>query len=535
MSFDSKVSSLSNCHEYAAFQGVLPDHRSVSAAGLWNLLGAVLRLLLSVAFAVFMARILGPAPFGVFAVALVWVGLGQLFADLGLGTALIQRAELVPGQLAFAFWAHVLNGGLLGVVLVALAPLLGDLFGMTESVGVIQGMALVFPVQALGLASQALLRRCLRFKAARMVELSAMILAYFGLGVPLALTGWGVWSLVMAHLAQALLHAVLLLLTVRPPVLATGLKSGASLMGFGLRVAACNGVNWCLRHAEILVLSRAFGSETLGWYHRTATLVSMPVQQLLQVIQPVELSVLARHQDDPERMRMGYGAALSLVAWISLPFLAGVAAAPEWVVLGLLGDAFEGAVPLATPLALAWAAHAIMAVAGPVLAAINQVGREIGVSVGVLALFVPALLWASQHEARTVVWIVFAAYALRCLLMTRWVIRCVNAGWVAWLQWLRPAAMMALLVATLTWVIQQAAPTVAPEWGVMLLLLVIVPVAGGVVGAVPQWFVPPVVVQWVKTTRHAKVDAVKHWIARAGVVEHRISRRDTEPQRRGED
>src|SRR3712207_9187046 len=70
------------------------------------------QMLAFVVFAI-LARLLGPIEFGLVSLAAVFVALGQLFVDEGLGDAVIQRASLTRRQLDTAFWATVVTGLLL--------------------------------------------------------------------------------------------------------------------------------------------------------------------------------------------------------------------------------------------------------------------------------------------------------------------------------------------------------------------------------------------------------------------------------------
>src|SRR5947208_14054947 len=87
-----------------------PELRSLVVSGVrWKVLSQVLLQLVSFASTLVLARLLTPRDFGLAADALVFGGLAFLFADLGLGAAIVQRKELTEADRSTAFWS---NGGL---------------------------------------------------------------------------------------------------------------------------------------------------------------------------------------------------------------------------------------------------------------------------------------------------------------------------------------------------------------------------------------------------------------------------------------
>src|SRR5690606_28810324 len=96
-----------------------PDLRDRAIGGvLWSAFGTALRVGMTLAAQIALARILGPEPFGLFAVALVVIALSSLFAEVGLAYGLIQKPEVGPRDIRFAFtWQVLLGLRALGVVL----------------------------------------------------------------------------------------------------------------------------------------------------------------------------------------------------------------------------------------------------------------------------------------------------------------------------------------------------------------------------------------------------------------------------------
>src|SRR5262245_39713324 len=87
--------------------GVLSDSevRVAARAGISKLLGPqALIAVFQLATLPILARLLTPEDFGLFSMAAVVVGVGNLLVDAGLLAAIVQRPTISPGQVSNAFW-----------------------------------------------------------------------------------------------------------------------------------------------------------------------------------------------------------------------------------------------------------------------------------------------------------------------------------------------------------------------------------------------------------------------------------------------
>ena len=79
----------------------------------WNYIGAFARSGSQFVIGIILARLLGPEPFGLVAVALLVISLGALIADFGLASALVQRKNVSREDIRFIFTIQLLVGAIL--------------------------------------------------------------------------------------------------------------------------------------------------------------------------------------------------------------------------------------------------------------------------------------------------------------------------------------------------------------------------------------------------------------------------------------
>ncbi len=136
----------------------------------WNFLGSFVRVFFQLGIAIALARVLGPEPFGLIAIAWLILGLGNLLADFGLSAALIQKATLNDREIRHAFTAQVFLGSSLTLITYAAAPSLATFFNREDATTVLRWMGLLFLLQAFGQTATALLRRDLNFKRVQLLQ-----------------------------------------------------------------------------------------------------------------------------------------------------------------------------------------------------------------------------------------------------------------------------------------------------------------------------------------------------------------------------
>jgi len=313
-----------------------------------------------------LARLLGPAEFGLMALAMVVVGLVALVQDSGISAALVQHRGALEQAAATAVTTTAVAGALLGGLVWLLAPAAAALLGEPALTDVVRALAVVCAVRGLGQAPRALLQRALRFRALAAVELSSTAV-YGAVGFALAWRGAGVWSLVGAQIASEIaLSAVAWTLSPRIALRDVDLGVARELVRFGRHVVAANLLSAVQTQLPALVVGKVLGTAPLGLYTVSHRWASLPVQGVTHVAGRVAYPALSRLRAEPERFADAYLAVLRTVVMVALPLAVGLALVAEPLVQVLYDARW---LPLATPLrilAFYGLAHAVAATTGEV-------------------------------------------------------------------------------------------------------------------------------------------------------------------------
>jgi O-antigen/teichoic acid export membrane protein len=173
-----------------------------------------------------LARLLGPATYGLMAIAWIVLGPAMIIADAGLGLALVQRQLLTSEAIRYCFCPQSMIGLVVAGILCAIAPFWAAFLAMPELENVLLALSSIVLVQAFGLTAVNLLRRCLDFRRLQLLQVAALLSSTLLVSLPLALAGMGVWSLVAGALMNVAIVAVYASALVRAePGMRTGLIS----------------------------------------------------------------------------------------------------------------------------------------------------------------------------------------------------------------------------------------------------------------------------------------------------------------------
>ncbi len=287
---------------------------------------------------VVLARLLEPASFGLVALASVFVLLGEMLVDQGFADAIVQRTKLGPAHKDCAFWASLVTGiGLTALFLLA-APGLAAAFDQPELAPILCWLSLALLIASLSRTQEALLRRDLAFKQIAAISLVSMAVGGV-VGLTMALTGFGVWSLVWQLLIQRLVQLPLLWrATGWHPRARFSPRHFRPLFSYGINVVGLNLLNFVNRQADDLLIGYFLGPTALGYYTIGYRLIRMLLDLVPYALLPVAFAALSKMQSNLARMREGLYEATRILALAMFPVFCGITVLAPQLIPALFGD-----------------------------------------------------------------------------------------------------------------------------------------------------------------------------------------------------
>jgi len=312
----------------------------------WTGLGQILRQIVQVAGSIALARLLVPDDFGLLGMAMFFVGIGQLFADFGIGSAIIHTRSDDRVVWSSCFWLNLGIGAVLALLVLIASPLIAAFFKRVDLVPLVAVLSLNLLLAAFQVIPSALLARDMRFadiaRAQVLGSLSGALLA-----VTLAWWGAGVWALVAQPIVGSTVGLLIMLRATHwRPHLEYSWPKVAPLARFSSALLATNLVGYANRNVDSLLVGRFLGPGPLGLYSMAIQLMVYPLQQVSSVIVRVLFPTLVQIRDDLPRLRAAYLRAVGGIALITFPMMGGLFAVADDFVAIVFGPDWADMAPV---------------------------------------------------------------------------------------------------------------------------------------------------------------------------------------------
>jgi O-antigen/teichoic acid export membrane protein len=321
-------------------------HR-IAASLLWLGSASLLGQVVSWLSTMLVIRLLSPDDYGLMAMAMLSIGCPLLIGDLGVGAVVIQSATLPESRLRALFGVSLLTYLAAALVIYHGASGVAWFFGDDRLIPLVQALSLCFVFVGFYALPQSLLARDMQFDRKATVDVLTAVVSS-AVSLTLALTGWGVWSLVAPVLVMHGFRAVGF--QILRPCLFVPVPSIGELRGsvrFGGWVTVDRLLWFGYSNVDVMIGGRALGGALLGAYSVALSLVSIPLDKVMSVVTEVSFAAFSRAQDDRELFQRGVLRALELVSFVAFPTFLGMAAvAPEAVGIFLGGRWTEAVLPM---------------------------------------------------------------------------------------------------------------------------------------------------------------------------------------------
>lgn len=355
----------------------------------WQVINVLGRMMLSfVVFAV-LARLLDPASFGLMSMTAVYVSFVALFAEQGLGTALIQRRELEPEHADTAFWFNLGTASTLCIGTLLFAGPVSRFLGEPNLAPLLRWSSLGLIVGASASIHMCLFVKEMDFRRPATRTLIAN-LSGGSVGVVLAFSGFGVWALVAQQLAATAAGAAFLWTAspYRPSLRFSG-RHLRELLGVSSSVFGTSLLWFASSRLDQLIIGRFAGPAALGMYVIAGKLPEIAKTFTHHPVAEVSLPALAKIQGDFPRMQNAIYRGMEINATISFAVFLGLAAIAPQLVPTIFGAKWAAASDLCALLSLYALVNALQVFFHPALLASGGAGKylllNVWHSVGVLA------------------------------------------------------------------------------------------------------------------------------------------------------
>jgi lipopolysaccharide exporter len=307
--------------------------------------------LLGLASTVFLVRFLTPRDFGIVAIAMLVVGMIEIFSETGQRLALIRHPAPTREHYDSAWTISILIGLALGTLIFAVAPVTMHYFHEAESVTVMHFLALRAVLGGFENIGVVMLRRNLNFS--RLFKYSIWVkLTSFVVTIPLAFVLRNYWALVFGIIMSQLASVVLsyVMHPYRPRICFAKVRE---LWSFSTWALFKHVGNYASARLDEFLVGGLFGAASMGRYNVSADIATAATNEINAPMIATLFPVMSTIQSQPDKLRALYLRSLYLSGLLCVSTSVGVAVSAREIVDVVLGYQWHSTEHLIIYLALA--------------------------------------------------------------------------------------------------------------------------------------------------------------------------------------
>ncbi len=342
----------------------------------WTVTKALSDQVFSLVIFIMLARLLTKEEIGIFAMVYVFSEVGRIIATGGL-VQLIARAKKIDNlQINTIFWTNMAIAFVYVGLIWILAPVLANLLNQPGLTDPLRILSLALPINALGASHFALRLREFGHKTVAVRSILAGIIGGTT-AVAAAMSGWGIWSLVVQRCVTETVSTILAWASYRwVPGLQFDWSQAKQNFAFSSNLTIAQLIFLMLVRIQDLLIGASLGAAAVGVYRVAWRSTEMFAAAAIQPFSAVGLQIYSRLQDNPVAMKQAYKAMLGICAALSFPALVGFGViAPDLVPL-VFGWKWQAAGDLAQVFAFMAIPYTLNFFASPVLSAVGNTKRQ---------------------------------------------------------------------------------------------------------------------------------------------------------------
>src|ERR1700730_8771322 len=358
----------------------------------WTLIDAAGGQVLSLLAFLVLARLLVPQDYGVVALATSILAIPRVLLNEVLAAALIQRDDLQDGHINAAFWANLGLAGVFIVLAQIAAGWIAETTGEPLVGPAVRWLSLSLIATALTSIVGAIYRRKFHYSTFALRTLIATASAAI-VGVGMAFFGYGVWSLIVSQIVQAVTGAWVMWigLTWRPRF-EFSFAAFRTLYKFASHVMAGNALRFATDRIDQIIIGSFLGVLALGYYYMALRLLTTINFMTISLVDNVMLPALSRMQDDRNKLVETYISMIWAAAILWVPTVAGLGLISSHLVPVLFGHKWDAAVPVILIVSVTAASQALVRPTSQVLLAVGKPNVNVLINLIQLAITVVSFI-----------------------------------------------------------------------------------------------------------------------------------------------
>jgi len=312
---------------------------------IWSAVNRFGTMIISFVSTMVLARLLLPEDFGCIGMLMVFIAIADTLVDGGFPSALIQKQHPTNIDYSSVFYFQLLLALFLYVVLFVSAPAIATFYNIEGLCTMLRVLGILPIISAFSIVQNNQLQKQLNFKRLAMIDLISTAIGTL-ISIFLALSGFGVWSLVAKTILNSSFRSLLYwLLSQWRPLKIFSLASFKELFSFGGLLLFANITETIVDQLVSLIIGRSYSADALGYYVQALNLQHFPQTTIPVIINQVFFPVFSSIQDDIEKVVVVLKSSLKALTFVVFPLMIILMVIAKPLIIVLFTDKWLKSVP----------------------------------------------------------------------------------------------------------------------------------------------------------------------------------------------
>jgi lipopolysaccharide exporter len=299
-----------------------------------------------------LARILSPAQFGLFGIASLVLAFLEIVTDTGVNIFLIQEKGDTRKYLNTAWVISIFRGIFISLLILLLSPFIANFFNSPDALNLLRLTAAVPFIRGFINPSLINYQKNLQFNKEFNLRFVVFFIDALVAIIAAAITG-NASSFIWGLIAGVILEVAISWVFIAPrPSFAFEFSRIKKVIHRGKWVTAYRVFDYAFREVDDIMVGRLMDTSALGIYQVGYKISSLPISEVSDVFGKVTFPVFTKIAHDKERLRKAFFKTFVVVTILTLPFGMIFYFYPDVIVRILLGEGWEGAIPVIKVLAV---------------------------------------------------------------------------------------------------------------------------------------------------------------------------------------
>lgn len=458
----------------------------------WQTINVVTQILLQLIFISVMTRLLEREDFGILAIVLAVVGFIEIFAQIGIGPALIQRKNLTDHQISGSFWISIFLGLVFMVFLYFISPWVAGFYENDDLILLLRIIGISFIISAISIVPKSMIIKKMEFKKLFIASLIALTIGNLIIGISLAFYGFGVWAYVVALLSQNVMLSIFYWL--QNPVnirVSWSWIDVRSMLKYGGGSTLFNLFNYAASKIDVLLIGKYGGfttdvadysaeakwSET-GVYDRSVYLNSLPVTVLGKLSDSVMFSGLSMLQEQKEKLQKVFLTGTYFISFLVIPACVFIIAFAKEIVLIFYSEKFEDVIPIVQILFISVAFRSLIKLSDAVVRALDAVYKAAIIKFLFFLMIAFGTYFFVGNGLKAVAFVIVVSVIVQYFFITSLSLKLIQLKFGSVIKKMIPGVVIGVLVMVFSFVARLLIDTIDPMIIISLLIAIVVNLIG---------------------------------------------------------